>query len=99
MGLLQVGAWAYLIAAYFGTAEAANAGLDSNVQTWKDHGCTGPRPKMSIALWPTDVGNHWLSYYGAFIQYFGAWLFGMSLYAPLAIARPGDEAPAIEEYV
>lgn len=70
--IFQVGAGVFLIGAYLGCLEAANAGLSSDRMAWKESGQEGPRPKMSRALWPTEVGStKWLSYYGAFIQYLG----------------------------
>lgn len=79
----------FLIGAYCSALEAANVNYRNDVREWSDNNYnskerrSSSKPRIDYLPFPSHVSHDFISYYGAFTQYFGAWAFVVGTLAQL----------------
>lgn len=68
----------FLVGAYCSVLEAANTDFRARVRSWIDAGAPqNARPRLRYQPWPTTLQHDFLSYYGVFMQFYGALFFAL----------------------
>ena len=92
---LQAGAAFYAAGCYAAILEVANVNYRTDVRNYVDgrydgaHRKSKTEPRIDLLPFPTHIEHAFISYYGAQIQYLGAWIYVMGTCAQLAASHLG----------